>query len=80
MRRPNAVKALHNAVRDAVEQHASALTEQGPQIDALLNAMAAVDEALLVQGGAMQASLLSGATPQCDPIVRLRTSRIVRLD
>ena len=45
MRRPNAVKALHNAVRDAVEQHASALTEQGPQIDALLTAMSAVDEA-----------------------------------
>ena len=47
MRRPNAVKALHNAVRDAVEQHASALTEQGPQIDPLLNAMAAVDAAAL---------------------------------
>ena len=47
MRRPNAVKALHNAVRDAVEQHASALTEQGPQIDALLTAMSAVDAAAL---------------------------------
>ena len=47
MRQPNAVKALHNAVRDAVEQHASALTVQGPEIDALLNAMAAVDAAAL---------------------------------
>ena len=46
-RRPNAVADLHKAVRDAVEQQASALTEQGPQIDALLNAMAAVDAAAL---------------------------------
>ena len=28
----------------------------------------------------MQASLISGATPQCDPIVRLGTSRVVRFD
>ena len=49
MRQPNAVKALHNAVRDAVEHHASddALTQPGPQIDALLTAMSAVDAAAL---------------------------------
>ena len=47
MRRPNAVKALHNAVRDAVEDQASELTKPGPQIDALLNAMSAVDAAAL---------------------------------
>ena len=47
MRRPNAVKALHNAVRDAVEHQASELTKPGPQIDALLNAMSAVDAAAL---------------------------------
>ena len=47
MRQPNAVKALHNAVRDAVENQASELTKPGPQIDALLNAMSAVDAAAL---------------------------------
>ena len=47
MRQPNAVKALHNAVRDAVEDQASELTKPGPQIDALLNAMSAVDAAAL---------------------------------
>ena len=47
MRRPNAVKALHNAVRDAVENQASELTKPGPQIDALLTAMSAVDAAAL---------------------------------
>ena len=46
-RRPNAVKALHNAVRDAVENQASELTKPGPQIDALLTAMSAVDAAAL---------------------------------
>ena len=47
MRQPNAVKALHNAVRDAVENQASELTKPGPQIDALLTAMSAVDAAAL---------------------------------
>ena len=47
MRQPNAVKALHDAVRDAVEHHASELTKPGPQIDALLTAMSAVDAAAL---------------------------------
>ncbi|CAH0364678.1 unnamed protein product [Pelagomonas calceolata] len=47
MRQPNAVKALHNAVRDAVEHHASELIKPGPQIDALLTAMSAVDAAAL---------------------------------
>ena len=47
MRPPNAVKALHNAVRDAVEHHASELIKPGPQIDALLTAMSAVDAAAL---------------------------------
>ena len=47
MRQPNAVKALHNAVRDAVEHQASELTKPGRQIDALLNAMSAVDAAAL---------------------------------
>ena len=47
MRRPNAVKALHNAVRDAVEDQASELTKPGPQIDALLDRMSAVDAAAL---------------------------------
>ena len=46
-RRPNAVADLHKAVRDAVQNHAAALTQHGPQIDALLNAMAAVDAAAL---------------------------------
>ena len=47
MRQPNAVKALHNAVRDAVQNHAEEITQAGPQIDALLNAMSAVDAAAL---------------------------------
>ena len=47
MRQPNAVKALHNAVRDAVENQASELTKPGPQIDALLDRMSAVDAAAL---------------------------------
>ena len=47
MRQPNAVKTLHNAVRDAVEHQASELTKPGPQIDALLTAMSAVDAAAL---------------------------------
>ena len=47
MRQPNAVKALHDAVRDTVEQHAPDLVEPGPQIDALLDAMSAVDAAAL---------------------------------
>ena len=46
-RRPNAVADLHKAVRDAVEHHASELIKPGPQIDALLNAMSAVDAAAL---------------------------------
>ena len=45
-RQPNAVKALHDAVRDAVE-HQEALRQPGPQIDALLTAMSAVDAAAL---------------------------------
>ena len=47
MRQPNAVKALHDAVRDAAEHHASELTKPGPQIDALLDRMSAVDAAAL---------------------------------
>ena len=47
MRQPNAVADLHKAVRDAVQNHAAALTQPGPQIDALLNAMSAVDAAAL---------------------------------
>jgi len=47
MRQPNAVKALHDTVRDAVEQDAAALKMPGPQIDALLTAMSAVDAAAL---------------------------------
>ena len=47
LRQPNAVKALHDAVRDAVGHHASELTKAGPRIDALLDAMAAVDAAAL---------------------------------
>ena len=50
-RRPNAVADLHKAVRDAVEHDAAAtkktLTQPGPHIDALLNAMSAVDAAAL---------------------------------
>ena len=48
-RRPNPVADLHNAVRDAVGQHADddKLTKPGPQIDALLTAMSAVDAAAL---------------------------------
>ena len=46
-RRPNPVADLHNAVRDAVEHQASELTKPGPQIDALLTAMSAVDAAAL---------------------------------
>ena len=46
-RRPNAVADLHNAVRDAVANHAAELRQQGPQIDTLLNAMSAVDAAAL---------------------------------
>ncbi len=45
MRQPNAVKALHDAVRDAAEHHASELTKPGPQIDAHLDRMSAVDDA-----------------------------------
>ena len=47
MRQPNAIKALDDAVFDAVVHDAAALTQHGPQIDALLNAMAAVDAAAL---------------------------------
>ena len=47
MRQPNAVKALHDAVRDAAANHAAELRQQGPQIDALLTAMSAVDAAAL---------------------------------
>ena len=47
MRQPNAVKALHDAVRDAVANDAAELTQQGPRIDALLDAMSAVDAAAL---------------------------------
>ena len=46
-RRPNAVADLHKAVRDSVARHAAELREPGPQIDALLNAMSAVDAAAL---------------------------------
>ena len=46
-RRPNPVADLHNAVRDAVDNHAGALKKPGPQIDALLTAMSAVDAAAL---------------------------------
>ena len=46
-RRPNAVADLHKAVRDAVENEAGALKQPGPQIDALLTAMSAVDAAAL---------------------------------
>ena len=46
-RRPNVVADLHNAVRDAAANHAAELRQQGPQIDALLNAMSAVDAAAL---------------------------------
>ena len=46
LRQPNAVKALHDAVRDAVE-HQEALRQPGPQIDALLTKMTAVDAAAL---------------------------------
>ena len=46
-RRPNAVADLHNAVRDAAANHAAELRQQGPQIDALLTAMSAVDAAAL---------------------------------
>ena len=46
-RRPNAVADLHNAVRDAARQNANDLKQPGPQIDALLNAMSAVDAAAL---------------------------------
>ena len=46
MRQPNAVKALHDAVRDAVETP-NKLKQLGPQIDALLTAMSAVDAAAL---------------------------------
>ena len=47
MRQPNAIKALDDAVCDVVWQDASALTQPGPQIDALLHAMSAVDAAAL---------------------------------
>ena len=48
MRQPNAVADLHKSVRDAVaHDEASLLTQPGPQIDALLDAMAAVDAAAL---------------------------------
>ena len=47
LRQPNTVKALHDAVRDAVENHEEELKQQGPKIDALLNAMSAVDAAAL---------------------------------
>ena len=47
MPQPNAVKALDDAVCDVVWQDASALTQPGPQIDALLHAMSAVDAAAL---------------------------------
>ena len=47
MRPPNAVKALHDAVRDAVEHHSEQLKQNGPHIDALLTAMSAVDAAAL---------------------------------
>ena len=47
MRQPNAVKALHDAVREAVENEPEALTQPGPQIDALLDRMSAVDAAAL---------------------------------
>ena len=46
-RRPNAVADLHNAVRDAARQNANDLKQPGPHIDALLNAMSAVDAAAL---------------------------------
>ena len=46
-RRPNVVADLHNAVRDAAANHAAELRQQGPQIDALLTAMSAVDAAAL---------------------------------
>ena len=46
-RRPNSVADLHNAVRDAVANDAAALRRPGAQIDALLNAMSAVDAAAL---------------------------------
>ena len=46
-RRPNAVADLHKAVRDSVARHAAELREPGPQIDALLTAMSAVDAAAL---------------------------------
>ena len=46
-RRPNPVADLHNAVRDAAANHAAELRQQGPQIDALLTAMSAVDAAAL---------------------------------
>ena len=39
--------ALTRAVRDAAEHHASELTKPGPQIDALLDRMSAVDAAAL---------------------------------
>ena len=47
MRQPNAVKALHDAVSDAVQNDAAALTQPGPHVDALLTAMSAVDAAAL---------------------------------
>ena len=46
-RRPNAVADLHKAVRDALANQAAELKQPGPQIDALLNAMSAVDAAAL---------------------------------
>ena len=46
-RRPNAVADLHKAVRDAARQNANDLKQPGPHIDALLNAMSAVDAAAL---------------------------------
>ena len=46
-RRPNAVADLHNAVRDAARQNANDLKQPGPHLDALLNAMSAVDAAAL---------------------------------
>ena len=46
-RRPNAVADLHKAVRDPARQNANDLKQPGPHIDALLNAMSAVDAAAL---------------------------------
>lgn len=44
---PNAVAALHTAVRHAVQNHSTQLEQPGPLIDSLLDRMTAVDAAAL---------------------------------